>query len=166
MKKVTIYTDGACLGNPGPGGYGVVLAYGDRKKELSAGFAETTNNRMELLAIIVGLEALKQPCEVTVYSDSRYVIDQITSGTIHRWKARGWARKRKRLVINLDLWKRLYPLLSTHSITWEWVKGHAGVDANERCDWLAGSAASQKDNPPDMGYQEEKLRRSPPELFD
>ena len=143
--KVTIYTDGACSGNPGPGGYGTVMQYGERRKELSGGFRKTTNNRMELLAVIEGLQLLKRPCKVTVFSDSRYIVDAINEGWAKRWQANGWRRSRKAKALNPDLWSRLLKLLDTHEVSLRWVKGHAGNPGNERADALA-VAASQGDN--------------------
>lgn len=137
MKEVTIYTDGACSGNPGAGGYGIVLLYGSAKKELSAGYAKTTNNRMELLAVIKGLEALKEPCRVKLYSDSRYVVDAIEKGWVLKWKQNGWMRNKKERASNADLWERLLPLLARHEVKFIWVKGHADNPGNERCDTLA-----------------------------
>ncbi len=142
VKKVEIYTDGACSGNPGPGGYGVILKYNGHSKELSAGYKNTTNNRMELLAIIKGLEALKEPCEVTVYSDSRYIVDAINKGWVQRWASNHWMRNKKEVAKNIDLWERLLDLLKTHRVTFKWVKGHAGHKENERCDELAVKAAA------------------------
>jgi len=140
VRKVTIYTDGACSGNPGPGGYGTVLIHGEHRKELSGGEAQTTNNRMEIMAAIVGLEALKQPCEVALYSDSRYVVDAIEKGWVTRWKQNNWMRNKKEAALNVDLWERMLPLLDTHNVTFHWVKGHAGHPENERCDELARAA--------------------------
>jgi len=158
---VTIYTDGACLGNPGPGGFAAVLIHGEHRKEISGGYAETTNNRMELMAAIKGLEALKRPCRVTVFSDSQYVIERITGGAIHAWKANGWTRlKGRKPIRNVDLWKALYPHLSLHEITCTWVKGHAGLKENERCDWLATDASRGRELPPDTGYLEQKEKDS------
>ena len=140
MRKITIYTDGACSGNPGPGGYGTVLIHGEHRKELSGGEAQTTNNRMEIMAVIIGLEALKQPCEVALYSDSRYVVDAIEKGWVTRWKQNNWMRNKKEAALNVDLWERMLPLLDTHNVTFHWVKGHAGHPENERCDELARAA--------------------------
>ncbi len=137
LKKVEIFTDGACSGNPGPGGYGVVLRFGEHEKELSGGERETTNNRMELTAAIVGLEALKQRCEVTLYSDSKYLIDAINCGWAIRWRENGWMRTKKDKAQNPDLWERLLNLLDKHEVKLVWVKGHAGHPENERCDRLA-----------------------------
>lgn len=143
--KITIYTDGACSGNPGPGGYGTVMQYGKHRNELSGGFRKTTNNRMELLAVIEGLQALKHPCEVTVFSDSKYIVDAVNKGWAKRWQANGWKRNKKERALNPDLWARLLKLLETHDVSLQWVKGHAGNPGNERADALAVSA-SQSDN--------------------
>ena len=137
MKKVTIYSDGACSGNPGPGGYGTVLVYNGVEKELSEGFDSTTNNRMELLGCIKVLECLKEPCEVTVISDSKYLCDAINQGWLESWKSRGWKKADKKPVLNQDLWERLDKQLSVHQVTFEWIKGHNGHHYNERCDTLA-----------------------------
>ena len=140
MKSVIIYTDGACSGNPGAGGYGTVLLYGTARKELSEGYQKTTNNRMELLAVIKGLEALKEPCQVTLYSDSKYVVDAIEKGWVKKWQANGWKRNQKEMALNVDLWERVLPLLEKHSVKLIWVKGHANNTENERCDFLARQA--------------------------
>jgi len=140
MLKITIYTDGACSGNPGPGGYGAVLISGHHRKEISGGEAQTTNNRMEIMGVIIGLEALKQPSEVELFSDSRYVVDAIEKGWVTRWRQNGWMRNKKDAALNVDLWERLLPLLDTHSVKFNWVKGHAGHPENERCDQLAREA--------------------------
>lgn len=137
MKKVEIFTDGACSGNPGPGGWGTILRYKGLEKELSGGAAETTNNRMELTAVIEGLSALKEKCEVTLYSDSKYIIDAIKLGWVKKWKANGWMRNKKERALNVDLWEKLLPLLDFHKVSFVWVKGHAGHAENERCDKLA-----------------------------
>ena len=136
MRKVTIYTDGACSGNPGPGGWGAILMYGKSKKELSGGEVSTTNNRMELTAVIKALEALKEPCEVMLYTDSQYVANAINLGWLESWKSKGWKRKGGE-VKNLDLWITLVPLLEKHKVTFEWVKGHSDNEYNNRCDELA-----------------------------
>ena len=136
-KQVEIFTDGACSGNPGPGGYGVVLRYKGVSKELSGGEEQTTNNRMELTAVITGLSALKEPCAVTLYSDSKYIIDAIQKGWAKKWRANGWMRNAKDLALNPDLWEKLLDLLEKHEVTFVWVKGHAGHPENERCDQLA-----------------------------
>ncbi|MCL2408606.1 MAG: ribonuclease HI [Oscillospiraceae bacterium] len=136
MKKIRIYTDGACSGNPGPGGWGAILIYGDVHKELSGGEAETTNNRMELLSVIEALEALRERCEVALYSDSQYVTNAINKGWLNSWRMTGFRRK-SGPVKNPDLWQRLIPLLERHSVTFIWVKGHAENEYNNRCDELA-----------------------------
>ncbi len=137
MKKVEIFTDGACSGNPGPGGYGVILRYKGSVKELSGGERETTNNRMELTAVITGLSALKEPCEVELYSDSKYIIDAVTKGWAKKWQANGWVKGDKKKALNSDLWEKLLALLDMHKVDFIWVKGHAGHPENERCDQLA-----------------------------
>jgi len=141
MKEIVIYTDGSSRGNPGPGGYGTVVAWGHHRRELAQGFQITTNNRMELLAAIAGLEALKEPCKVTIYSDSKYLVDAHLKGWIEGWKKRGWKKSDKTPVKNMDLWKRLEKAAESHEITWQWVKGHAGNEMNEICDSLATAAA-------------------------
>ena len=151
-KLVTIYTDGACLGNPGPGGYGVILLYQGHKRELSGGYRKTTNNRMEIMAAIVGLEALKERCEVTLYSDSEYLVNAMSKGWIQRWQANGWKRNKREKVLNPDLWERLLRLCELHEVQFSWVKGHAGTAENVRCDELAVQAAQQPDLPADEGY--------------
>ncbi len=137
MKHVDIYTDGACSGNPGPGGYGVVLVYGENEKELSGSCPDTTNNRMELTAAIIGLRALKVPCEVTLTSDSKYLCDAINLGWARSWKSRGWVKSDKSPALNSDLWEQLLALLEVHKVTFVWVRGHNGHPYNERCDRLA-----------------------------
>lgn len=136
MKQVTIYTDGACSGNPGPGGWGAILLCGGAEKELSGGEADTTNNRMELSAVLAALSALKEPCEVVLYTDSQYIEKALNAGWLRAWKARGWRRKDGPLK-NADLWQALDALLARHRVTFRWVKGHAGDDYNNRCDALA-----------------------------
>ena len=143
MKHVDLYTDGACSGNPGPGGYGAILVYNGKEKELSEGFLETTNNRMEILGVISGLKALKEPCEVTLYSDSKYMIDSITKGWVYSWKKKGWMRSKNEPAANPDLWERLLKLLDIHKVTFVWVKGHNGHPYNERCDELATASADK-----------------------
>ena len=148
MHSITLYTDGAAKGNPGPGGYGVVLISGPHRKELSGGFCLTTNNRMELLAVIVGLEALKIPgSQVTVYSDSTYVVNAIEKGWLLQWQAKGFKKAK-----NVDLWLRFLNVWPKFNVAFVWIKGHAGYPENERCDRLAVSAAGQPDLPPDSGY--------------
>ena len=150
--QVTIYTDGACSGNPGPGGYGVILMKGAHKKELSAGYQHTTNNRMEIMAVIAGLESLKNPCQVTIYSDSKYVIDSITKGWVYGWQKKGWIKADKKTAVNVDLWKRLLALLAKHQVTFVWVKGHADNPYNNRCDELAVSATKGSTLLVDAGF--------------
>jgi len=152
QKKVIIYTDGACLGNPGPGGYGVVLLYGGHRKELSGGYRLTTNNRMEILAAIKGLETLKSACSVTLYSDSQYLVNAITKGWARRWKANGWKRNAREKALNPDLWERLLQLCSHHEVTFVWVRGHANNTENERCDVLSKEAAGCAGLEADPGY--------------
>jgi len=152
VKEVTMYADGACLGNPGPGGYGVVLLYGGRRRELQGGYSLTTNNRMELRAVIAGLEALKEPCSVTVFTDSRYVTDAVTKGWLRRWRSRNWMRNRRERALNADLWERLWGLCERHRVSFVWVKGHGGDKENERCDALSRQAAMGRDLPADPGY--------------
>lgn len=143
MKEVTIYTDGACSGNPGAGGWGTILQYKDIKKELSGGMAETTNNRMELTAVIEGLKALKESCKVTVITDSQYVANGINLGWAKSWKENGWRKKDKKPALNPELWDELLSEIDRHEVTIEWIKGHAGHPENERCDEMA-VAASRK----------------------
>ena len=137
MKHVDIYTDGACSGNPGPGGYGAVLVYNGKERELCGAEANTTNNRMELTAVIKALQALKEPCEVTLTTDSKYVSDAITLGWAQGWKSKGWKKADGKPALNVELWDTLLELLDTHSVSFVWVKGHAGHPYNERCDTLA-----------------------------
>ncbi|MCD6025214.1 MAG: rnhA [Fibrobacteria bacterium] len=141
LPEVVAYTDGCCLGNPGPGGYGVVLLSGGNRKEISGGFRHTTNNRMEILAAIVALESLKEPCRVQLYSDSQYVIKAMTEGWAEKWKARGWRTASNAPAANPDLWERMLRARIRHRVEWKWVKGHSGVVENERCDVLANAAA-------------------------
>ena len=137
MKTVTIYTDGACSGNPGPGGWGAILRYGEAEKVLSGGEPETTNNRMELQAVIHALQALKEPCVVELWSDSRYVVDALEKGWARSWRERGWRRADKKPALNPDLWETLLPLTELHELHCHWVKGHAENEFNNRCDALA-----------------------------
>ena len=146
MKTVTIYTDGACSGNPGPGGWGAILMYGPHRRELSGGEAATTNNRMELTAVIEALSLLKEPCIVDLWSDSKYVIDGLEKGWAKGWKARGWKKADKKPALNPDLWDRLLALTDIHSLRYHWVKGHAENEYNNRCDELA-VAESQRFKP-------------------
>lgn len=149
MTKVSLYTDGACSGNPGTGGYGAILVYTDNnnikhEKELSQGYRVTTNNQMELMAVIVGLESLKKPCDVTVYSDSKYVVDAFNNNWIDGWIKKGWKTAGKTPVKNVELWKRLLEAKKTHTVDFIWVKGHAGHEYNERCDELAVAACKKE----------------------
>ena len=147
-KRVDTFTDGACKGNPGPGGYGAILVYGKYEKMLSEGFFETTNNRMELLAVIKALEALTEGCEVKVVSDSKYVVDSLSKGWVDAWRRKGWKKSDGKRALNVDLWERLLPLLDRHDVCFEWIKGHDGHPYNERCDALAVASAEdpkQKD---------------------
>jgi ribonuclease HI len=153
MKHVTLYTDGGCINNPGPGGYGVVLLYNSHRKELSGGFRRTTNNRMEILAAIAGLEAHKEPCRVTLFSDSQYLVNAIQKGWARRWQANGWKRSKKEKAVNPDLWERLLELCKIHKVQFEWVRGHAGHLENERCDELAKAAARGSNMSVDEGYE-------------
>ena len=137
MKQVTIYTDGACSGNPGPGGWGAILMYGAHKRELSGGEADTTNNRMELTAVIRALSLLKEPCIVELWSDSKYVIDGLSKGWAKGWKAKGWVKSDKKPALNPDLWEQLLSLCDTHAVRCHWVKGHAENEYNNRCDQQA-----------------------------
>lgn len=156
LTEVILYTDGAALGNPGPGGYGVVLLSGNKRAELSCGFRLSTNNRMELLAVIMGLQKLTKPCQVNVYSDSKYVCDAINKDWIGGWQRRSWKK-----VKNTDLWKALLPLLLRHKVRFNWVKGHAGIPENERCDYLASTAAKENAIEIDKGYEELQEPKNP-----
>ena len=160
MKEVSLYTDGACRGNPGKGGWGAILVYGKHERELSGGERVTTNNRMELLAAIEGLSALKEPCAVTLYSDSKYLVDAFNEGWVYGWKNKGWKRGKDELK-NPDLWARLFDLVETHRVNFVWVKGHNGHAYNERCDALAvaagaGEAEAGRQLPEDVGYRQEE----------
>ena len=154
LKKVTIYTDGACLGNPGPGGYGVVLLYNKHRKELSSGFRLTTNNRMEIMAAIAGLKALKNGCIVTLYTDSQYLVNAMTKGWVEKWRANGWKRNKQDRALNADLWEQMLDLCRRHQVKFIWVRGHADNRENEHCDLLAREAASRPNLPPDAGYKQ------------
>ena len=163
LHEVEIYTDGGCINNPGPGGYGVILIHKDRRKELSGGFRRTTNNRMEILAAIKGLEALRSRCRVTIHSDSQYLVNAMEQGWARRWQANGWRRNQKERAINPDLWERLLSLLEKHQVRFKWVRGHAGHPENERADELARSAALGKDLAIDEMY--ERSPADPGQLF-
>lgn len=143
MKQVTIYTDGACSGNPGPGGWGAILSWNGVEKELSGGEPSTTNNRMELTAVIEALSRLKEPCIVELYSDSKYVIDALQKGWVYGWKKRGWTKSDKKPALNVDLWEKLLPLIDRHEVHYHWVKGHAKNPKNNRCDELAVGQSRQ-----------------------
>jgi ribonuclease HI len=151
--KVLIYTDGGAINNPGPGGYGVVLKYKDHIKELSGGFRRTTNNRMEIMACIKALCALKQKSSVVIYSDSKYVVESVSKGWVRRWQANGWMRNREHKAENSDLWQQLLDLCSRHEVEFRWIRGHVGKKDNERCDQLAMEAARRKDLSADVGYE-------------
>lgn len=156
QKTVEIWTDGACSGNPGPGGYGVILKYGSKVKELSAGYKLTTNNRMELMATISALEALKKPSQVILHSDSKYVVEAIRQGWAKKWRSKGW-RTSDGPAKNPDLWQKLLDLCDKHEVQFSWVKGHAGHEQNERCDELARAAVEQGELQADTGYKTETI---------
>ncbi len=137
MKKIEMFTDGACSGNPGPGGWGTILRYKGVEKELSGGEHETTNNRMELTAVISGLKALTEPCEVDLFTDSKYVCDSVEKGWVYSWKKNNWRKADKKPALNVDLWEEMLILLDKHKVTFHWLKGHAGHPENERCDAMA-----------------------------
>lgn len=141
MKKITIYTDGACRGNPGAGGWGAVLIYNGKIKEMSGGDASTTNNKMELSAAIEALSALKEPCEVDLYSDSKYLTDAVNKGWVYSWQKKGWKKSDGKPALNIDLWEKILHLISVHKVNFIWVKGHDGNEYNERCDILATTYA-------------------------
>jgi len=153
MKNIDIYTDGACSGNPGPGGYGAVLMYKGARRELSGAYALTTNNRMEVLAAIKALEALNEPCRVTLYSDSRYLVDAIEKGWVTKWRSNNWMRNKKEKAVNVDLWTCLLELLERHNVSFKWVKGHADNAENERCDQLATSSITDGNFERDTVYE-------------
>ncbi len=152
MKKVELYTDGACSGNPGKGGYGAILRYNGHEKIFSKGYRLTTNNRMELMGAIAGLEALKEPCQVDLYSDSKYLVDAVTKGWVYGWQKRGWKKSDGKPALNADLWTRLLMLMKIHSVNLIWVKGHAGHPDNERCDKLAVAAYNGSELDSDENY--------------
>ena len=155
MQKVTIHTDGSCLGNPGPGGWAAILKLDDEdyRKEFSGGYALTTNNRMEMLAVVEALLLLKNPCLVDLYTDSRYVCDSVSKGWLWGWVKKNWIKSDKKPVLNVDMWQRMLPLLKQHKVTFHWLKGHAGHPENERCDILARAQACRRDLPQDTGYK-------------
>lgn len=153
QKQITIYTDGSCLNNPGPGGYGAVLLFEPHRREISGGFRLTTNNRMEMMAVIAALEALKEPCQITLYSDSQYVVNAMSKGWARRWQTNDWKRNKKEKAVNPDLWERLLKVSESHEVDFRWLRGHSGAIENERCDRLAFAAANQSGLPEDTGYQ-------------
>jgi ribonuclease HI len=166
-RQVTVYTDGACDGNPGPGGYAAVLLCDGLRREVTGGRRRTTNNRMELLAAVAALEALPAPSRVTLHSDSRYLVDAVSLGWAARWRANGWMRTRKDAAVNPDLWAKLLDLCSAHEVEFVWVRGHAGDAENERCDQLAAAAARGRDLPADDGYETSPaVAARQPSLFD
>jgi len=154
LKKVIIYTDGACVGNPGPGGYGIVLLYNHHRKELSGGFKHTTNNRMEMLATIVALKALKGRCHVLLHTDSTYVANGISKGWAKRWRSNGWKLGSGGKAVNTDLWSQLLDLCDRHRVEFKWVRGHSGDVENERCDLLAVTASKGQELESDLGYED------------
>ncbi len=151
-KQLQIYTDGSCLGNPGPGGWGAILRYSGTERELSGGFRLTTNNRMEILAAIEALDALKEPCQADLYTDSQYVCNAVEQRWLANWRRNGWKTSAKKPVKNRDLWERLLPLLERHQVRFKWIRGHVGHAENERCDELARAAASSPGQPEDTGF--------------
>lgn len=166
LKQVTIYTDGACIDNPGAGGYGAVLIYGDTQRELSGGYRMTTNNRMELMAAIQALETLKFKCAVTLYSDSEILVKGLSEGWAVKWRKKGWKRTGRKYAENADLWERLLAAYERHEVEAIWVKGHAGNWGNERADQLSIKAARSADLEVDEAYEQGKTKIRPPSLFD
>lgn len=164
LPHVTAFTDGACIDNPGPGGYGVLLIFGHHTKELAGGYRFTTNNRMELMAAIVALEALKTRCQVTLYSDSALLVKAIADGWLQKWQRKGW-KSGKKWILNADLWQRLASLCEEHEVRFEWVKGHSGVAGNERADRLSVRAAQSTNLMTDVAYEEGQTQLKPPSLF-
>ena len=161
MKEVIIHTDGSCLGNPGPGGWAAVLAHPESaaRRELSGVFRRITHNRMEIMAVIEALAALKEPCAVELYTDSQYVRNAVEKGWLDSWRGRNWLKADRKPVLNVDLWQRLVPLLARHRVRLHWLRGHAGHAENERCDELARTRAGEPDLPPDTGFAEEGGRQ-------
>lgn len=164
MKEIIIYTDGSSLGNPGPGGYGIVICDEGKNKELSKGFRKTTNNRMEVLAAIVALESIEKNGKVVIYSDSSYLVNAVNQRWLDKWQKNGWKTANKKPVKNMDLWKRLLIQLKKHSIRWVWVKGHAGNKNNERCDVLAVEAAKSQNLLADEGYENQDMANETPQM--
>jgi ribonuclease HI len=162
--EVIVYTDGACIGNPGPGGYAAILLCGNKRKEIAGGYRLTTNNRMEILAALAALEALKWPCRVRLHSDSRYLVEAVMKGWAQRWRDRGWMRNAKDEAANADLWERLLVICEKHEVEFVWVQGHAGHPENERCDRLSVAAAKAEDLPADVGYEERHAKREAREM--
>lgn len=164
--EVTVWTDGGCLGNPGPGGYGVILLSGEHRRELSGGRRRTTNNRMELLAAVTALGTLRFPCRVTLHSDSKYLVESMTKAWVPRWRAKGWVRPDKTPTPNRDLWELLLTECARHTVSFRWLKGHAGHAENERCDELSQAAARSPGLPVDEGYEAaERSAVAPPGLL-
>ncbi len=153
VPEVKIYTDGGCLNNPGPGGFGAILIHRNHRKEISGGFRLTTNNRMEILAAIRGLDALKERCRVTIYSDSQYLVNAMEKGWAIRWRSNGWRRNRKEKAINPDLWEKLLDLCDRHEVRFQWIRGHVGTEENERADQLAKEAATGENQEIDEIYE-------------
>ncbi len=153
QKQINLYTDGACSGNPGAGGYAAILVFNAKEKEIAGGFRKTTNNRMELTAVIEGLKALKEKCNVSIYSDSKYIVDAFKAGWIYKWEKLGWRRSKKDRLLNPDLWKELYELSKKHDIIFNWVKGHNSHPMNERCDRLAVNESKKSNLPIDEVYE-------------
>jgi len=160
MKSVAIYADGGADPNPGVGGFGLVLIYGEHRKEVAKGFRYTTNNRMELLGVITGLEMLKERCQVAVFSDSKYIVDSVNNGALQRWSENDWKLSLTKSAKNKDLWKRLLSFLDKHEVTFHWVKGHSGQEENEKCDRLAMMARQSKELFEDEGYVSDELEKS------
>ena len=156
MKQILIYTDGACSGNPGPGGWGAILKFGARVREMAGAEPATTNNRMELTAVIEALSALREPCIVTLTSDSRYVVDAVEKGWLKSWQQNGWRKSDKSPTLNADLWQKLLPLLERHRVTFQWIRGHNGHPENERCDALATEQIKKMLQRPDGGADEKQ----------
>ncbi|MGE5431834.1 MAG: ribonuclease HI [Syntrophomonadaceae bacterium] len=162
LKHITIFTDGGSLGNPGPGGYAAIVEFKDRRREFSQGFKLTTNNRMEIMAAITGLSALKERCRVTLYTDSQYLVNGVMKGWAKKWKAKGWMRNKTEKAENVDLWEKLLDLVSYHEVEFKWVRGHAGHTENEMCDKLCKQAAQAPDLLEDTGYKgNQKLNSLP-----